>query len=140
MLCLVRAAAAKGAAAAALWAPAGRVAPHDAGAAHRRPPPPPRRAAAAAARLTAQYLDGLGGHRTEEADALGLRKKRARGARGGAPHARARARGMLLAKQWGTGAAAAPPRAAPRAWGWRGGGGCAKVAMCVERKYSVLID
>ena len=100
--------------------------PHTtAGAAHRRPPPPPRRAAAAAARLTVEeYLDGLGGHRTEEADALGLRKKRARAEHAAGRLMRARARGMLLAKQWGTGAAAAPP--APLLG--RGAGGVAEAA------------
>ena len=46
-----------------------------------------------------EYLSGLLGHRTEEADPLGLRRKR-RTAGGAVKMVRARARGLLLAKQW----------------------------------------
>jgi hypothetical protein len=52
-----------------------------------------------------EYVAGLRGHRTEEADPLGLRKRRRHG--DAARMLRARARSMLLAQQWMAGASSA---------------------------------
>ena len=79
-----------------------------------------KRAADEPVRITfEEYCHGLRGHRTEEADALGLRRRKRRGA-DLTRMMRARARSVMLAQMWGAGAAAG------------GGGAAAGAAALVE--------